>query len=144
MKMCARLTGGIALLVAIKVHAGPIETPGKGSPLRQAILDGLRASKPMQGLSQAWHAKVVFTDVSIRRSGDWAWVSATPISEDSRNKVELNSGVMRKSEGQWVMVEFMPHDVDAADDPEKEFRSWCTQFMKKHPQCPAAIFPPKF
>jgi hypothetical protein len=145
MKTYARLTGGIALVLATLSNASPVETPDKGSPLRHAILDGLRASKPMQELAQAWHAKVVFTDVNIRRSGDWAWVSVTPTSEkDSTNKVELNSGVMRKSEGQWAMVEFMPHDVDAADDPEKEFRSWCTQFMKKHPQCPAAIFPPPF
>jgi hypothetical protein len=102
MKMCAPLTASIALVVAMMADAGPAETPDKGSPLRRAILDGLRASKPMQELSQAWHAKVVFTDVNIRRSGDWAWVSATPISEkDSRNKTELNSGVLRTSQGQW-------------------------------------------
>jgi hypothetical protein len=123
----------------------PIETPPAGSPLRRAILDGFRASKPMQELSRGWHAKVVFTHVNIRRSGDWAWVSVMPMSEkDSANKTESFSGVMRKSQGQWAMVEFMPDDIPSADDPEKEFRSWSTKFIKKHPQCPAAIFPPEF
>jgi hypothetical protein len=143
MKMCALLSAGIALVVAMMADASPVETPGKGSPLRRAILDGLRASKPMQELSQAWHAKVVFTDVDIRRSGDWAWVSVTPMSEkDSTNKTELNSGVMRNSQGQWAIVEFVPDSISAAEDPEKEFRSWRTEFLKKHPQCPDAIFPP--
>ena len=143
MKMCALLSAGIALVVAMMADASPVETPGKGSPLRRAILDGLRASKPIQELSQAWHAKVVFTDVDIRRSGDWAWVSVTPMSEkDSTNKTELNNGVMRNSQGQWAIVEFVPDSISAAEDPEKEFRSWQTEFLKKHPQCQDAIFPP--
>jgi SnoaL-like protein len=140
MKTCALLIAVTALVIAMMVYASPVETPDKGSPLRRAILDGFRASKEMQQLSQAWHAKVVFTDVNIRRSGDWAWVSATPMSEDSRNKVELNSGVLRKAAGQWAMVEFMP----LGDVADEEFRFWRMQFMKKHPQCPAAIFPSQF
>ena len=123
----------------------PIETPAAGSPLRRAILDGFRASKPMQELSQGWHAKVIFTEVNIRRSGDWAWVSAVPTSEkDSSNKVEPNSAVMRKSQGQWAMVELVPDSIAAADDIQKDYRSWRSEFMKKHPQCPPSIFPPKF
>jgi len=123
----------------------PIETPSAGSPLRRAILDGFRASKPMQELSQEWHAKVVFTEVNIRRSGDWAWVSAVPASEkDSTNKVEPNSAVMRKSQGQWAMVELVSDSIAAAEDRHKEFLSWRSEFMKKHPQCPAAIFPPNW
>jgi len=141
--MCASLSAGIALVVAMMANASPVETPGKGSPLRRAILDGLRASKPMQELSQTWHARVVFTDVVIRRIDDWAWVSVTPMSEkDSTNKTELNSGVMRNSQGQWAIVEFVPDSISGADDPEKEFRSWRTEFLTKHPQCAAAIFPP--
>jgi hypothetical protein len=122
-----------------------IETPPAGSPLRRAILDGFRASKPMQELSQGWHAKVVFTEVKIRRSGDWAWVSAVPSSEkDSTNKVEPNSAVMHKSQGQWAMVELVSDSIAAAEDPHKEFLSWRSEFMKKHPQCPPAIFPPNW
>ena len=48
MKTCARLTGGIALILAKLADASPLETPDKGSPLRRAILDRLRASRPMQ------------------------------------------------------------------------------------------------
>jgi hypothetical protein len=143
MKMCRLLRCGIALVVATTVTATEVEMPDKGSPLRRAILDGLRATKPMQELSQAWHAKVVFTDVRIRRSGDWAWVSASPISEEGRNRTEPNSGVMHSSQGRWVLVEFVPDSIASADDPEKEFRSWRTEFIRKNPQCPAAIFPPK-
>jgi hypothetical protein len=144
MKMRAPLTAGIALVMAMMADASPVESPDKGSPLRRAILDGLRATRPMEQLSQAWHAKVVFTDVQIRRSGDWAWISATPMSEkDSMNKTESYSGVMRNSQG-WTLVEFLSDSIPSADDPAKEFRSWRAEFMKKHPQCPAAIFPPKF
>jgi hypothetical protein len=138
-------TAGIALIVAMTTEASPVETPDKGSPLRRAILDGLRATKPMQELSQAWHAMVVFTDVSIRRSGDWAWVTASPMSEkDNKNKTESVNGVMRNSQDKWALVEFSPDSIPSADDPEKEFHSWQTDFMKKHPECPVAIFPPKF
>jgi hypothetical protein len=144
MKICAPLTGGVALILAMMADASPVETPGQGTPLRRAILDGLRATKPMQELSQTWHAKVVFTDVHIRRSGDWAWVSASPMSEDGRNRAEPNSGVMRSSQGQWAIVEFVSDSIAAADDPEKEFRSWRAEFMRKNPECPPAIFPPKF
>jgi hypothetical protein len=144
MKICARLIGAIALVVASMACADPVETPEQGTPLRRAILDGLRATKPIQELSQAWHAKVVFTDVRIRRSGDWAWVSASPMSEDGKNRTEPNSGVMQSSQGQWVLVEFVSDSIASADDPDKEFRSWRTEFIRKHPQCPEAIFPPKF
>jgi hypothetical protein len=71
MKMCAPLTAGIVVVVAMMADASPVATPGKGSPLRRAILDELRATNPLQELSQAWHPEVIFTDVHIRRSGDW-------------------------------------------------------------------------
>ena len=144
MKTCASFTCGIAFLLVAVAEADPVETPGQGSPLRRAILDGLRASKPVQELSQSWHAKVVFTDVNIRRSGDWAWVTGSPMSEkDNNNKTEPVAGVMRNSQGKWAIVEFIPDSIPSADDPEKEFRSWQTDFTKKHKDCPAAIFPSK-
>ena len=144
MKTCASFAHGIALLLAAMAHADPVETPGQGSPLRRAILDGLRASKPMQELSQSWHAKVVFTDVNIRRSGDWAWVTGSPMSEkDNNNKTEPVAGVMRNSQGLWAIIEFTPDSIPSADNPEEEFASWRKDFMKKHPECPAAIFPSK-
>jgi hypothetical protein len=145
MKTCAPWTAGIALVMAMIANASPVETPDKGSPLRRAILDGLRATGPMQQLSQAWHAKVIFTDVHIRRSGDWAWVIGSPMSEkDSTNKTESYSAVMRNSNAGWRLVEFLSDSIPSADDPAKEFRLWLAQFMKKHPQCPVVIFPPNF
>jgi len=145
MKIYAPLTTITALVMAMMADASPLETPDKGSPLRRAILDGLRASKVMQELSQAWHAKIIFTDVNIRRSSDWAWVTASPMSEkDSTQKAESFTAIMRESQGQWASVEFVPDSIPSAEDPEKEFRDWRTEFMKKHPECPSAIFPPKF
>jgi SnoaL-like protein len=143
MKICRSLIGGIALFMMATAGAGPVETPGKGSPLRTAILDGLRKTEPLRKLSQEWHAKIVFTDVTIRRIGDWAWVSASPISEDNKNHFESVSGVMRQSKGEWQMVEFVSDEIAAADDPQQEFRKWQMQFAKKH-QCPDAIFPVNF
>jgi hypothetical protein len=145
MKIHAPLTAATALVMSIIVDASPVETPDKGSPLRRAILDGLRASKVMQELSQAWHAKIVFTDVNIRRSADWAWVTASPMSEkDNTQKTESLTAIMRESQGQWASVEFVPDSIPSAEDPEKEFRDWRTEFIKKHPECPTAIFPAKF
>ena len=122
--------------------AGPVETPGKGSPLRAAILDGLRKTEPLHKLSQEWHAKIVFTDVTIRRIGDWAWVVASPMSEDNKNHFESVSGIMHQSKkGEWQMVEFVSDEIASADDPQQEFRKWQMQFAKRHGECPAAIFP---
>jgi hypothetical protein len=143
MKICGWLTGGVALLVTAVAGASPLETPGKGSPLRETILDGLRTTEPLQRLSREWHAKILFTNVTIRKMGDWAWTSATPATEDNKNHFESVSGVMRQSKGQWQMVDFVSDEIASADDPEQEFRKWQMQFVKKHPECPAAIFPPK-
>jgi len=76
----------------------------------------------MQELSQGWHAKVVFTEVNIRRSGDWAWVfRCTTSQKDSTKQGRANSAVMRKSQGQWAMVELVSDSIAAAEDPHKEF-----------------------
>src|SRR4029450_10935462 len=116
MKIYAPLTTPPALVMAMMADAGPVETPDKGSPLRRAILDGLRASKVMQELSQAWHAKIVFTDVNIRRGADWAGVTASPMSEkDSTHKTESFSAIMRESQGQWASVEFVPDSIPSAE-----------------------------
>jgi hypothetical protein len=144
MKIWNWLIGGIALLMAAAAGATPVETPGKGSPLRTAILDGLRTTEPLQKLSQEWHAKIVFTDVTIRKVGDWAWVAATPATADNKNHFETVSGVMRKAKGGWQMVDFVSDEIASAGDPENEFHKWCAQFVKEHTECPAAIFPPKF
>jgi hypothetical protein len=144
MKICGWLAGGTALLLVAAVGANPVEMPGKGSPLRGAILDGLRKTEPLQKLSHEWHAKIVFTNVTIRRMGDWAWVSATPATLDNKNHFESVSGVMHKSRGQWQMVDFLSDEIASAGDPETEFHKWCAQFAKEHPECPVAIFPPKF
>ena len=142
MKICGWLIGGMMLCTVSAASAGPVETPGKGSPLRAAILDGLRKTEPLHKLSQEWHAKIVFTDVTIRRVGDWAWVAASPMSEDNKNHFESVSGIMHQSKkGEWQMVEFVSDEIASADDPQQEFRKWQMQFAKKHGECPAAIFP---
>ena len=142
MKICGWLIGGMMLCTMSAASAGPVETPGKGSPLRAAILDGLRKTEPLHKLSQEWHAKIVFTDVTIRRIGDWAWVAASPMSEDNKNHFESVSGIMHQSKkGEWQMVEFVSDEIASADDPQQEFRKWQMQFAKKHGECPAAIFP---
>jgi hypothetical protein len=142
MKICGWLIGGMMLCTVSAASAGPVETPGKGSPLRAAILDGLRKTEPLHKLSQEWHAKIVFTDVTIRRVGDWAWVASSPMSEDNKNHFESVSGIMHQSKkGEWQMVEFVSDEIASADDPQQEFRKWQMQFAKKHGECPAAIFP---
>ena len=146
MKMggCAPLTAAITLVMATMADASQVEFPHPGSPLRRAILDGLGGGtgRPMQELSQTWHTKVVFTDVHIRRSGDWAWLAASPMSEkDSRTTSRVTSAVMHNSreDGRlWnsYLIRFHQPMIQ-----QRNFRSWLSSIHEEISAMSSCHFP---
>jgi hypothetical protein len=131
-------------LLARAAIAQEVQQPAVGSPARKAILDGLRENEVVRRLSSEWKAKVVFSHIAIRKLSDWAWVVASPQSEDGKQIVEPLTSVMREKGGHWQVVEFISDEVAPADNPEAAYRAWRSQFMSRHTDCPAKIFPEKF
>lgn len=131
------LFGGVAL-------AQEMQQPAAGSPLRKAILDGLRADEPVARLQKEWQGKVVFTHVVIRSANDWAWVVASPQTADAQHIIEPLTSVMHTQSGHWQVVEYISDEVAPADRPEQAYRNWREQFLRRHRECPRSIFPEKF
>jgi hypothetical protein len=134
----------LSLVAGNAVIAQEVQQPAAGSPARKAVLDGLRENEVVRRLSSEWKAKVVFTHVAIRKLNDWAWVVASPQTEDGKQIVEPLTSVMREKGGHWQVVEFISDEVAPADNPEAAYRAWRSQFMSGHSDCPAKIFPEKF
>jgi hypothetical protein len=131
-------------LLATTAIAQEVQQPAAGSPARKAILDGLRENEVVRRLGSEWKAKIVFIHVAIRKSNDWAWVVASPQSEDGKQIIEPLTSVMREKGGHWQVVEFISDEVASADQPEAAYRAWRSQFMGRHSDCPAKIFPATF
>jgi hypothetical protein len=131
-------------LCASAAFAQEVQQPAAGSPARTAILDGLRENEVIRRLGSEWKAKVVFSHVVIRKVNDWAWVVASPQTENGKQIIEPLTSVMHEKGGRWQVVEFISDEVAPADQPEVAYRAWRAQFMSRHPDCPAKIFPATF
>jgi len=131
-------------ILASVAFAQEVQQPAAGSPARKAILDGLRENEVVRRLGSEWKAKVIFSHVAIRNVNGWAWVVASPQTEDGKHIIEPLTGVMHEKGGRWQVVEFISDEVAPADNPEVAYRAWRSQFMSRHPDCPAKIFPAKF
>lgn len=131
-------------MIAAAAIGQEVQQPAAGSPARKAILDGLRENEVVRKLSAEWKARIVFSHVAVRQAKDWAWVVASPQSEDEKHIIEPLTSVMREKVGHWQVVEFISDEVAPADNPEVAYRSWRSQFIGRHPDCPARIFPEKF
>jgi len=124
--------------------AQEVQQPAAGSPARTAILDGLRGDEVVRRLGSEWKAKVVFSHVAIRKVNDWAWVVASPQTENGKQIIEPLTSVMHEKGGRWQVVEFISDEVASADKPEAAYRAWRSQFMSRHSDCPSKIFPATF
>ena len=130
--------------MASAAFAQEVQQPAAGSPARTAILDGLRENEVVRRLASEWKAKVVFSHVAIRKVNDWAWVVASPQTENGKHIIEPLTSVMHEKGGRWQVVEFISDEVASADQPEAAYRAWRSQFMSRHSDCPAKIFPLTF
>ena len=131
-------------LASAAVVAQDVQQPGAGSPARKAILDGLREDQVVRRLGAEWKAKVVFSHVVIRQANSWAWVVASPQTENGKQIIEPLTSVMHETKGRWQVVEYISDEVASADQPEAAYRAWRSQFLNRHPDCPPKIFPLTF
>ena len=81
--------------------AQDVQQPAAGSPTRKAILDGLREDQVVRKLGAEWKAKIVFSHVAIRQAKDWAWVVASPQTENGKQIIEPLTSVMHEG---WTLA----------------------------------------
>jgi len=120
-----------------------ILAPQPGTPLRQTILDDLRAAEPTASTVKEKKQKIVFEKVVLRVSGDWAWFSVAPRTQDGKWQSEPLTGLAHHSGGHWKVVEYVGDDVASADNPEAAFLKWRTELLKKNADCPQKLVPLK-
>ncbi len=142
--MTARISLLLSLALASVAVGQQVQQPTAGSSARKAILDGLRGNEVVHRLEAEWKGKVVFTHVAIRQLQDWAWVVASPQTEDEKHIIEPLTSVMHAKGGQWRVVEFISDEVAPSDRPEEAYQKWRSGFLIRHPECLAKIFPATF
>ncbi len=118
-----------------------ILAPQPGAPLRQTILDDLRAAEPTASTEKEKKQKIVFEKVTMRVSGDWAWVSAAPRTADNKWHSEALTGLMHHGNGHWKVVAYIGDEVSSAGNPAAAFQKWREELLKKNPDCPPGLIP---
>lgn len=111
--------------------AAPIQgayTPQPGSPGRKAIMDAYRAE--WMGNDQSRPVVFVVNYLKVHRG--WAYVTVTPQSPDGSQNYETESGLLRKRNGRWTVLERVTGNGDHND-----FKTMRT----KYPAAPSGIFP---
>ncbi len=118
-----------------RIYAGPehvADTPPQGDPERKAIMDVLR--RGWKGMD------VVFVVSCLKVHKGWAWVHVLPQTRDGLSRYEDLSGLLRKLNGLWELVETAPGEC--ADNPDcTDPRSYFRKLRIKYPDVPAEIFP---
>lgn len=134
----------LASLFALAAARGQeIRAPQPGTPLRQTILDDLRNAEPTASMQKDKKQKIVFQKVVVRVTGDWAWVSVAPVTQDGKWSGEPLTGLMHHTGGRWKVVEYIGGEVSSSSNPEAAYQTWRTALLKKNPDCPAILVPRK-
>ncbi|MDR3406826.1 MAG: hypothetical protein P4L99_30355 [Chthoniobacter sp.] len=120
-----------------------ILAPQAGTPLRQTILDDLRAAEPTASTVKEKKQKIIFDKVVLRVVGDWAWFSVSPRTQDGKWQSEPLTGLAHHSGGHWKVVEYVGDEVASSDQPQAAFLKWRTELLKKHTDCPPKLVPLK-
>lgn len=103
-------------------------TPQPGNPERKAIMDAYRAE--WMGGDQSRPVVFVVNFLKVRRG--WAYVTVTPQSPDGSQHYETESGLLRKRNGQWKVLERVTGNGDHND-----FKT----MRAKYPAVPSGVFP---
>jgi hypothetical protein len=109
-------------------------TPAPGSPLRQAILDGLR-----QDLKDRLGLELRFVVRDLKARDGWAWVHAQPQSPDARSHYEDVLALLRLDDGHWAVVELPctePENPDCVEGP-----GYFDRLVERFPAVPRQILP---
>ncbi len=109
----------ISIFSVAAARGGEILSPQPGTPLRQTILDDLRAAEPTASTEKEKKQKIVFEKVALRVSGEWAWVSVAPQTADGKWHSEALSGLMHHDNGHWKVVEYVTDAVTSAGNPSR-------------------------
>ena len=141
MKVCLRSALLVLVLALAAARGEEVLAPQPGTPLRQAILDDLRAAEPTVSTQKEKKQKIIFEHVILRVASDWAWVAASPRTQDGSWRSEALVGLMHRSGGHWSVVEYVDDGVWAADEPSEAFLAWRAKLLKRHPKCPEALVP---
>jgi hypothetical protein len=123
------------------IHGVEVIAPQPGTPLRQTILDDLRAAEPTATTVKEKKQKIVFEKVVVRVVGDWAWVSAEPRSADNKWRSEPLTGLMHHQGGRWKVVQYVGDEVSSSARPQVAYQAWRTDLLKKNPECPPELVP---
>lgn len=78
----------IFALGTIPAWTADMTVPRAGTPLRREILDDLRAAGLIVSIAKEQKKKVIFEKVTLRTSGEWAWSSVAPRTEDGQWQTE--------------------------------------------------------
>lgn len=103
-------------------------TPQPGSPERKAIMDAYRAE--WMGGDQS--RPVVFVVDFLKVHRGWAYVTVTPQSPDGSQNYETESGLLRRRNGRWKVLDRVAGGGDDSD---------FTKMRTKYPAAPSGIFP---
>src|ERR1700733_6293852 len=131
------------LLLSVALILGPVAmrgvevlAPQPGTPLRQTILDDLRAAEPTATTMKEKKQKVVFEKVVVRVVGEWAWVSAEPLTADNKWHSEPLTGLLHHLRGHWRVGQYVGDEVSSSDHPQTAYQAWRADLLKKNPECP--------
>lgn len=135
------LTLSIALVFAVSTVAQTVNSPGKGSAERTAILNALRAP-----VEKELKQKIQFSIQTIKTQGNWAFVNGEPQNaaggqpnyKNTAYQDAIENGafdnnfqaLLKKSGGKWKVVTYAIGCTDVC------WLGWDEQF-----KAPKAIFP---
>ena len=113
-------------LAAGEAAAQRASEPRRDDPARKAILDGMRrkGDDPSR----------VFEVKTLRVQGQWAWLVASTVSRDGRNRGETETALLRNENGAWKVVDQPCGEEDC--DARKEI----ARIRKAWPAAPASLF----
>jgi hypothetical protein len=131
------------LFGVVTIRGEEILAPQPGTPLRETILNDLRAAEPTASTVKEKKQKIIFEKVGLRVAGDWAWVSVSPRTADNKWQSEPLTGLLHHTRGRWRVVEYVGDEVSSAGDPAAAYQAWRTELLKKNPECPAGVVPKK-
>ena len=111
-------------------------TPARGSSERKAILDALRAEM------RRFDARpVVFVVQHLKVQRGWAWLQVDPQSPDGKSRYEREPALLRRTAGQWQVVERMPALSEREGGALQDDCAYFRHLRGRFPSLPVSILP---
>ncbi len=123
-------------------------TPQPGTPLRNALMDTIRAHDfyPTRELAQSNPKKILFKVLFLKVSGDWALANVLPL-QNGKDYADPRWNLIHQSGGEWRVVDYL-EKIQKYYKDDAEFWSAidmdanaASLLQKEMPQIPKGIFP---